>query len=75
MVTFASVIDAVGRRMTNPDESVLWYVADQWSRLQLHEPIKKIGEFDVPIKLHRDVTAAVKVKVVPEGQPETPAAQ
>jgi len=36
-------------------------------KLQLHEPIKKLGEFDVPLKLHRDVVAAVKVKVVAEG--------
>jgi large subunit ribosomal protein L9 len=36
-------------------------------RLQLHEPIKKIGEFDVPVKLHREVTTNVKVKVVAEG--------
>jgi large subunit ribosomal protein L9 len=36
-------------------------------KLQLHEPIKKIGDVDVPIKLHREVTATVKVKVVPEG--------
>lgn len=36
-------------------------------KLQLAEPIKKIGEYDVPLKLHRDVTAIIKVKVVPEG--------
>jgi large subunit ribosomal protein L9 len=36
-------------------------------KLQLAEPIKKIGEVDVPIRLHRDVTAQLKVKVVPEG--------
>jgi large subunit ribosomal protein L9 len=36
-------------------------------KLQLHEPIKKIGDVDVPIKLHREVTATVKVKVVAEG--------
>ena len=36
-------------------------------KLQLHEPIKKIGEFDVPVKLHRDVVTNVKVKVVAEG--------
>lgn len=35
--------------------------------LQLGEPIKRVGEVDVPIKLHRDVTATIKVKVVPEG--------
>ena len=36
-------------------------------KLQLPEPIKKIGDVDVPIKLHREVTATVKVKVVAEG--------
>ena len=36
-------------------------------KLQLPDPIKKIGEVDVPIKLHREVTATVKVKVVAEG--------
>jgi large subunit ribosomal protein L9 len=36
-------------------------------KLQLHEPIKKLGDFDVPLKLHRDVTATVKVRVVAEG--------
>ena len=36
-------------------------------KLQLHEPIKKVGEFDVPLKLHREVVATVKVKVVAEG--------
>jgi len=35
--------------------------------LQLHEPIKKLGEYDVPVKLHRDVVAQVKVKVTAEG--------
>jgi large subunit ribosomal protein L9 len=36
-------------------------------RLQLADPIKKIGEVDVPVRLHRDVTASIKVKVVAEG--------
>jgi large subunit ribosomal protein L9 len=36
-------------------------------KLQLAEPIKKIGEVEVPVKLHRDVVAALKVKVVAEG--------
>jgi large subunit ribosomal protein L9 len=35
-------------------------------KLQLDEAIKRIGDFDVPVKLHRDVTTTVKVKVVPE---------
>jgi len=36
-------------------------------KLQLPEPIKRIGAIDLPVKLHRDVTATVKVKVVAEG--------
>jgi large subunit ribosomal protein L9 len=36
-------------------------------KLQLHEPIKKIGVYDVPVKLHRDVTVQLKVRVVAEG--------
>ena len=46
-------------------------------KIVLHEPLKAIGEFDVPVKIHRDVTATVKVKVVPlEGQaPAAPAAE
>jgi len=43
-------------------------------KIQLQEPIKRLGEFDVPIKLQREVTAAVKVKVVAEGEPEKAAA-
>jgi large subunit ribosomal protein L9 len=39
-------------------------------KIQLQEPIKKLGEFDVPIRLQRDVTVSVKVKVVAEGQAE-----
>jgi large subunit ribosomal protein L9 len=35
-------------------------------KLQLPEPIKHLGEVQVPVKLHRDVTAQVKVKVVAE---------
>jgi len=32
-------------------------------KIQLAEPIKQIGEFTVPIKIHRDVTAQIKVRV------------
>jgi large subunit ribosomal protein L9 len=34
-------------------------------KIQLPEPLKTIGEHVVPVKLHRDVTAQLKVKVVP----------
>ena len=33
-------------------------------KIQLSEPIKKLGEFTVSVKIHRDVTAEVKLKVV-----------
>jgi len=36
-------------------------------KLQLDEPIKRIGDFEVPVKLHREVSTTVKVRVVPEG--------
>jgi len=35
-------------------------------KLHLSEPIKRLGEFDVPVRLHPDVTAHVKVRVVAE---------
>src|SRR5436305_3108942 len=38
-------------------------------KLQLAEPIKKLGEFDIPLKLQREVTATIKIKVVAEGAP------
>jgi large subunit ribosomal protein L9 len=37
-------------------------------KIQMHDPIKAIGESLVPVKIHRDVTAQVKVKVVPEAR-------
>jgi len=42
-------------------------------KLILPEAIKSIGEHDVPLKLHREVTVPLKVKVVKEGA-ETPRA-
>ena len=32
-------------------------------KISLEEPLKTVGEFHVPVKLHRDVTAHVKVTV------------
>jgi len=40
-------------------------------KVQLAEPIKKVGDFDVPVKLQRDVVATVKVKVAAEGASQT----
>ena len=35
-------------------------------KIQLAEPIKELGEFSVPVKIHRDVTATLTVRVVKE---------
>jgi large subunit ribosomal protein L9 len=55
-VTAADIAEALAQKGFDVDRR----------KLQLVEPIKKISEVEVPIKLHRDVTANVKVKVVPE---------
>jgi large subunit ribosomal protein L9 len=36
-------------------------------KVGLLDPIKSVGEYDIPIKLHRDVTVPIKVAVVAEG--------
>jgi large subunit ribosomal protein L9 len=35
-------------------------------QIQLHEPLKTLGEFTVPVKLHKDVTAHLKVVIEKE---------
>jgi large subunit ribosomal protein L9 len=40
-------------------------------KIQLGEPLKSLGEFTVPIRLHREVTARIKVKVLGEAGEET----
>jgi len=35
-------------------------------KIHLEEPIKRLGSFTAEIRLHHDVTAAVKINVVPE---------
>lgn len=37
-------------------------------RIHLREPLKRVGEYTVPIRLHREVTIELKVKVSPEGE-------
>jgi len=36
-------------------------------KLQLEHPLKVLGEYDVRVRLHREVTATVRVKVESEG--------
>ena len=56
-VTTADIADALAAKGFDVDKR----------KLHLADPIKKLGEFDVPLKLHREVTATVKVSVVAEG--------
>jgi large subunit ribosomal protein L9 len=43
-------------------------------KIQLSEPLKSLGNFDVAIRLHREVTAHLKVKVIGEAVTEEQAA-
>jgi len=36
-------------------------------KIELPEPIKRIGRYEIPIELFTDVTVEVKTEVVPEG--------
>jgi large subunit ribosomal protein L9 len=55
-VTTADIADALAAQGLDVDRR----------KIQLPEPIKKLGEADVPVKLHREVTVAVKVRVAAE---------
>jgi large subunit ribosomal protein L9 len=39
-------------------------------KIQLHEPLKSLGEFTIPVKLHKDVTAHVRVVIEKEAVEE-----
>jgi large subunit ribosomal protein L9 len=54
-VTSADIAEALAARDLTVDRR----------KIQLPEPLKTIGEHAVALKLHRDVTATLKVKVVP----------
>jgi large subunit ribosomal protein L9 len=56
-VTTADIVEALAAKGFDLDRR----------KLQLAEPIKKIGDVQIPVKLHRDVTANITVRVVPEG--------
>lgn len=53
-VTSADVAEALAEKGLEIDKR----------KIHLDEPIKAIGEFAVPVRLHRDVTAQVKLLVV-----------
>ena len=54
-VTSADIAEALAARELGVDRR----------KIQLAEPLKTLGDHVVPVRLHRDVTADVKVKVVP----------
>ena len=37
-------------------------------RIHLREPLKRLGDFTVPVRLHREVTIDLQIKVAPEGE-------
>ena len=37
-------------------------------RIHLREPLKRLGDYTVPVRLHREVTIDLKVRVSPEGE-------
>src|SRR5215472_2998796 len=39
-------------------------------KIQLHEPLKTLGEFTIPVRLHKDVSAHLKVVIEKEAAAE-----
>ena len=60
-VTAADIVEALNAKGFDIDKR----------KLQLAEPIKKIGDLKVPVKLHREITVPVTVRVVAESAPQT----
>ena len=61
-VTSADIADYLGSRDLEVDKR----------RIQLQEPLKELGEFPVTVKLHRDVSTELTVKVVKEETGDSP---
>jgi large subunit ribosomal protein L9 len=59
-VTSGDIADALEKKSFNIDRR----------KIQLHEPLKTIGEFTIPVKLHKDVTAHLKVVIEKEAVAE-----
>jgi large subunit ribosomal protein L9 len=57
-VTASDIAEALEKKGFNVDRR----------KIQLHEPLKNLGEFTVPLKLHREVTAHLKVVVEKEAE-------
>jgi large subunit ribosomal protein L9 len=59
-VTSGDIVDALAKKGFNLDRR----------KVQLHEPLKTVGEFAIPVKLHKDVTAHLKVVIEKESAAE-----
>jgi large subunit ribosomal protein L9 len=59
-VTSGDIADALDKKGFNVDRR----------KIQLHEPLKTVGEFTIPVKLHKDVTAHLKVVIEKEAEAE-----
>jgi len=59
-VTSGDIAEAVVKKGINLDRR----------QIQLHDPLKTLGEFAVPVKLHKDVTAHLKVVIEKEAVAE-----
>jgi len=59
-VTSGDLADAIAKKGITLDRR----------QIQLHEPLKTLGEFTVPVKLHKDVTAHLKVVIEKEAAAE-----
>jgi len=55
-VTSGDIAEAIEKKGFNLDRR----------KIQLHDPLKAMGEFSVPVKLHKDVTAHLKVVIEKE---------
>ena len=55
-VTSGDIADALDKKSFNIDRR----------KIQLHEPLKTVGEFTIPVKLHKEVTAHLKVVIEKE---------
>jgi len=59
-VTSGDIAEAVAKKGVTLDRR----------QIQLHEPLKTLGEFTVPVKLHKEVTAHLKVVIEKEAVAE-----
>jgi large subunit ribosomal protein L9 len=59
-VTSGDIAESVTKKGINLDRR----------QIQLHDPLKTLGEFTVPVKLHKDVTAHLKVVIEKEAVEE-----